>query len=122
MDNAKIVLHEHVPARVVNGQRTPGETKRIGVRDLGIPIMELLRRRGWKRQLAEQFHAEGWVVDSISVSANTAEGPHLVAYLVRQDATTAPERRHPTTRGGRPIADGPDLSKPSMSARLRKGR
>jgi hypothetical protein len=120
-DNAKIALYEHVPERVIDGKRQPGQTKRIGLRDLDQPIAELIRRRGWKERIAATFRAEGWAVDSISVAVNTIMGEHLVAYLVRQDATVAPARRRPVTRGGRPIS-GPDLSQPTMAARLRKGR
>jgi hypothetical protein len=120
-DNAKIALYEHVPERVIDGKRQPGQTKRIGLRDLDQPLAELIRRRGWKERIAATFRAEGWTIDSISMAVNTVMGEYLVAYLVRPDATVAPARRRPVTRGGRPIL-GPDLSQPTMAARLRKGR
>jgi hypothetical protein len=120
-DNAKIALYEHVPERVVEGKRQPGQTKRIGLRELDQPLAELVRRRGWKGRIVAMFQAEGWSVDTVSVAVNTIMGEHLVAYLVRPDATVSPARRRPVTRGGRPIS-GPDLSQPSMAARLRKGR
>lgn len=120
-DNAKMILHEHVAAAVVDGRRTPGETRRIGVRDLGVPLEELIRRPRWKDQIATTLRAEGWSVHAISAIPRGPDGAAVVAYVERTDPTVAPQRRRPVTRGGRPIA-GPDLSRPTMAARQRRGR
>ena len=118
--NATIALHEHVPAKVVDGKRAPGSTRLIEVRELDAPRAALLRRRGWREALIAALRAEGWTVHTLSVSADTA-GPDLVAYLERPDPATAPIRRRPVTRSGRPIGE-PDLTRPTMAAKVRQVR
>jgi hypothetical protein len=118
--NATIALYEHVPARVVGGKRTPDTTRLIEVRSLDAPRADLLRRRNWREALAAALQSEGWKIHALSVTAD-ATGPDLVVYLERPDPSTAPARRRPVTRGGRPIGE-PDLTKPTMAARMRQQR
>lgn len=119
-DNAKIALYQHTPGKRGPEGRTPDTNTLLEVRDLGAPRAEILRRRRWKDAITAQLRSEGWTVHALSVAA-AGSGPEFVVYLERPTPEAALGRRRPVTLHGRPLT-GPDLSQPSMAARLRRGR